>query len=84
MKTLLSSHGLQKYVDEGYQEYKDEISLSDSKKKKLKTERMQDAKALYIIQFALANIRFLQEYQGSIQRRRHERYYNKSFKEIAR
>ncbi|CAO2830911.1 unnamed protein product [Amaranthus hypochondriacus] len=55
MKTLLRSHGLWKYVDEGYQEHKDESNLSDSQKKKLETERMQDAKALYLIQNALAN-----------------------------
>ena len=55
MKTLLRAHGLWKYVDEGYQEYKDESSLSDLQKKKFETEIMQDAKALYLIQNALAN-----------------------------
>ena len=58
MKTLLRSHGLWRYVDEGYQEYKDESSLSDPQKKKLETERVQDAKALYLIQNALANLIF--------------------------
>ena len=55
IKTLLRSHGLWKYVDEGYQEYKDKSSMSDSQKKKLDTERMQDAKALYLIQNAIVN-----------------------------
>lgn len=65
MKTLLRSHGLWRLVDQGYQEFEDESTLSDTQKKKLEEERMKDAKALCLIQNAVTESIFPRIIRGN-------------------
>ena len=49
MKTLLGAHDVQEVVEKGYDEPKDELTLSSTQKDSLKDSRKRDKKALYLI-----------------------------------